>query len=413
MEENHIHIPNGWVSEELGNLIKERRKSSLKVSDAENFGEYPFFTSGETVLQHTSKQLDGKNLFLATGGVANIKYYEGEASYSTDTYTITTKEEISTEYLYYDLLNIIDYINANYFQGSGLKHLQKKDLKKHQILFPEDEFEQTQIATILSKVDEALSQTQQLIAKYTRIKTGLMQDLLTKGIDEKGNIRSEETHEFKDSLLGRIPKEWECKMLGDIFDLKTGITPLRSNPLFFAQEGYNWVKTLDLNEEELFISEEKITAFALDKTAIKLRPIGTVLIAMYGGWQQIGRTSILKSEATTNQAITALVNSRIEVYSEFLQLFLQQNRWRWKQYAVSTRKDPNITKNDIAKFYFLYPKDIIEQKLVAYKILRAKELATEYSKQLSKLQALKTGLMQDLLSGKVRVNHLIKKTVGV
>ena len=413
MEENQVHIPEGWILEDLGNLIKEKRKSSLKVSDAANFGELPFFTSGESVLQHTNKQLDGKNIFLATGGVANIKYYQGDAAYSTDTYAITTKDEIDTEYLYFDLQNILYYINANYFQGSGLKHLQKKDFKKHQILFPKSKTEQTQIATILSKVDEAITKTEQLIAKYTRIKTGLMQDLLTKGIDENGNIRSEETHEFKDSALGRIPKEWECEMLGDIFDLRTGITPLRANSLFFAHEGYNWIKTLDLNEGYLFESEEKITDYALNKTAIKLRPTGTILIAMYGGWQQIGRTSILKTEAATNQALTALINPKIKIDSDFLQLFLQQNRWRWKQYAVSTRKDPNITKNDIEKFYVLYPKNEAEQNIVASKILLAKGLAEEHSRNLSKLQSLKTGLMQDLLSGKVRVNHLIKETESV
>lgn len=300
-----------------------------------------------------------------------------------------------------------------FFAGGAQKNISPKQIESINYLIPNSKKEQTQIATILSKVDEAIAQTEQLIAKYTRIKTGLMQDLLTKGIDENGNIRSEETHEFKDSPLGRIPKEWECEMLGNIFDLKTGITPLRSNSLFFAHEGYNWVKTLDLNEDDLFESEEKITEYALNKTAIQLRPVGTILIAMYGGWQQIGRTSILKSEAATNQAITALINPKVKMYSEFLQLFLQQNRWRWKQFAVSTRKDPNITKNDIAKFYVLYPKVINEQKLVADKILTAKKMAVQYSQNLSKLQSLKTGLMQDLLSGKVRVNHLIKETASV
>ena len=60
--------------------------------------------------------------------------------------------------------------------------------------------EQTKIAEILSTVDRAIEQTEALIAKQQRIKTGLMQDLLTRGIDEHGNLRSEQTHEFKDSL---------------------------------------------------------------------------------------------------------------------------------------------------------------------------------------------------------------------
>ena len=74
--------------------------------------------------------------------------------------------------------------------------------------------EQTKIAEILSTVDRAIEQTEALIAKQQRIKTGLMQDLLTRGIDEHGNLRSEETHEFKDSPLGRIPVEWGVKELG-------------------------------------------------------------------------------------------------------------------------------------------------------------------------------------------------------
>jgi type I restriction enzyme, S subunit len=76
--------------------------------------------------------------------------------------------------------------------------------------------EQTKIAEVLSTVDRAIEQTEALIAKQQRIKTGLMQDLLTRGIDEHGNLRSEETHDFKDTPLGRIPVEWEVKSLDQL-----------------------------------------------------------------------------------------------------------------------------------------------------------------------------------------------------
>ena len=82
--------------------------------------------------------------------------------------------------------------------------------------------EQTQIAAILSTIDRAIEQTEAIIAKQQRIKTGLMQDLLTKGIDEDGNVRSEETHAFKDSPLGRIPVEWEVETLSSVVDLQVG-----------------------------------------------------------------------------------------------------------------------------------------------------------------------------------------------
>lgn len=75
--------------------------------------------------------------------------------------------------------------------------------------------EQAKIAEILSTVDRAIEQMEALIAKQQRIKTGLMQDLLTRGIDEHGNLRSGKTHKFKDSPLGRIPVEWEVQSLAD------------------------------------------------------------------------------------------------------------------------------------------------------------------------------------------------------
>ena len=74
--------------------------------------------------------------------------------------------------------------------------------------------EQAKIAEVLSTVDRAIEETEALIAKQQRIKTGLMQDLLTRGIDEHGNLRSEQTHEFKDSPLGRIPVEWDAIAFG-------------------------------------------------------------------------------------------------------------------------------------------------------------------------------------------------------
>lgn len=99
-------------------------------------------------------------------------------------------------------------------QGSTRYNLSKSQLLKNVVLTIPTKPEQSTIATILTTIDQAIEKTAQLIAKYERIKTGLMQDLLTRGIDEQGNIRSEETHEFKDSPLGRIPKAWRIGTVG-------------------------------------------------------------------------------------------------------------------------------------------------------------------------------------------------------
>jgi type I restriction enzyme S subunit len=393
MEENQVNIPDGWVSDDLGSLIKERRKSPLKVSDAANFGEYPFFTSGEAVLQHTNKLLDGENIFLATGGVANIKYYEGDAAYSTDTYTITTNDDINTEYLYFDLLNILYYINANYFQGSGLKHLQKKDLKKHQILYPKSKKEQTQIASILSKVDEAIAQTEQLIAKYTRIKTGLMQDLLTKGIDEHGNIRSEETHEFKDSALGRIPKEWECETLGnnniELHNSKRKPISSKERANMIGDYPY-YGATGIIDILNVYRVDGEFVLFGEDGDHFLKWVYQEQTILTNGKFNVSNHAHIVKG---TSKCSTKWIHYFF-CHRDITYYLTRQGAGRFK-----------LNKTSLLSLPILLPKSQQEQKSIIERIEKVNEYADDLKYKLSKLQSLKTGLMQDLLSGKVRVKN--------
>ena len=427
MEEN-INIPDGWHLKQVVEFASKMQSGGTPKSDNLEYynGEIPFvaiddLSKSNKYISKTQKKITNKGLvnssawlvpkysllysIYATLGVPRINLIE-VATNQAILNIIPNKKIISLEFLYYLLLEKRNTI-LSHSAHTTQSNLNAKVVKELEFVFPKSTIEQDKIAEILSKVDKAISETEIIIAKYNQIKTGLMQDLLTKGIDEKGNIRSEETHEFKDSPLGRIPKEWDFLPIANIYDLKSGITPLRSNKKYFSREGHNWVKTLDLNEDYLFETEEKVSDYALNNTSLKLMPVNSILIAMYGGWEQIGRTAILKKEAGTNQAITCLSNPKIEINSDFVQLLLQYYRFKWKQFAVSTRKDPNITKTDIENFILTFPKDIKEQNSIADKINSIKENISLNEVELNKLKSIKTGLMQDLLSGKKRVTHLI------
>lgn len=292
--------------------------------------------------------------------------------------------------------------------GSAINNLKNSTIESFEFLVPKSLQEQATIATILNTTDQVIEKTEQLISKYERIKTGLMQDLMTRGIDDQGNIRGEETHEFKDSELGRIPVEWEVYNLGKLFELKSGSTPHRkAYKKYFLNGNINWAKTLDLNEEYIFYTDEKITITAIQETSCALLPEKTVLIAMYGGWEQIGRTAILEIPSTTNQAITALISPKKEISPEFVQFCLQNLRHKWKKFAVSTRKDPNITKTDISNFLIPYP-SLKEQLIIVQKIQEVNKKLSCEKLLLKKYKSNKKGLMQDLLTGKVRVDSLLK-----
>ena len=268
MEGNNIIIPDGWSKIPIGECVIEKKKSPINVEDANEYGQYPFFTSGESVLRYDDKLVDGENLYIADGGTADVKYYNGGSAYSNHTYVLGCKNDYCTKFIYYVLLYLTDYIDKNYFQGTGLKNLQKKDFKRHEIIVPKSKDEQQRIADALTKIDDAMERTQQLIDKYELVKCGLMQDLLTYGIDKDGNIRNEKTHKFKDSPIGRIPQEWECVTFKDVAGNITDY--IKTGPFGSSLKGEHWretgvpVITIGalgeedfINENLLFISEEK------------------------------------------------------------------------------------------------------------------------------------------------------------
>ncbi|NQM51225.1 restriction endonuclease subunit S [Streptococcus suis] len=145
---------------------------------------------------------------------------------------------------------------------------------------------------------------------------------------------------------------WDLRKLGEIFQVSSGQTPSRQDEENFSSPDVPWVKTLDLTNSAILESEEFISNKASQK--LKLFPNGTVLIAMYGGLNQIGRTGLLTFPSTINQAISALPPSD-EILPYYLIYHLNSKIGVWRSLAASSRKDPNITKTDVENFKISFP----------------------------------------------------------
>lgn len=123
----------------LSDILVENEKSRVQVGEVKGSdGKYPFFTSGESILRWKDSIVDGRNCFLNTGGNADVKFYVGDAAYSTDTWCISAKQNLA-DYLYLLLYSIKPELNKKFFQGTGLKHLQKPLLKDRSIYIPDED----------------------------------------------------------------------------------------------------------------------------------------------------------------------------------------------------------------------------------------------------------------------------------
>lgn len=200
-----------------------------------------------------------------------------------------------------------------------------------------------------------------------------------------------------------LPKGWSYSKLGEIGTVKSGGTPERSqHQRYFVDGKWPWVKTMDLTNGEILTTDETITDLALSESACKLFPADTLLIAMYGGFNQIGRTGLLTQKSAVNQAISAVELDPNIAYPYYVLYWLNGNVKTWKSFAASSRKDPNITRSDVCGFPIVLP-PIPEQRRIA-KILATWDQAIATTERLlvnsrKQKQALMNFLMKPMKPG--------------
>ncbi|WP_420983169.1 restriction endonuclease subunit S [Campylobacter coli] len=338
----------------LGDIIIDNLKSKIKVKEAkENItGKYPFFTSGTNIYRYDEYLIEGKNIFLSTGGNAIVQFYNGKSSYSTDTYALKSNNEnyIDTYFLYILLKQLENFINCFLFKGSGLKHLQKTELKSLKIPLPPLEI-QKQIVAECEKIEEQHNTLSLSIKEYQKLikamlqKCGIIEDnqeyelnsilenlqkleskldfnLLFSFIDDFTNARQEDLKKIKEfvknikAILGTFstpPKQgWNKEKLNEIVSIQSGGTPDRKIKEYW-NGNINWVKSEVCQNCYVYDYQvkEKITELGLQKSSAKLLKKETTLIALVGA--TIGKIGFLTFESATNQNITGLYPKNLKI----------------------------------------------------------------------------------------------------
>lgn len=279
-------------------------------------------------------------------------------------------------------------------------------LRALQITFP-DTPEQQQIGIVLSKLDRAIEKTKALISKQQRIKTGLVQDFLTKGIDEHGNIRTEATHAFKDSPLGRIPVEWDIRSCAELctsivvgivirptqYYKDAGVPVLRS-----ANVRENQVTTEDL----VFMSEEDNRI--LKKSQVREGDLVTVRTGYPG------TTAVVPQELNGANCVDILI-SRPDVKrirSHYLAMWINSDFG--KKQVLEGQGGLAQQHFNVGQMRMLLVKTppTNEQEQIESILLAHRENDGRLYEQLEKLRRHKVGLMHDLLTGKRRITPLLE-----
>lgn len=280
--------------------------------------------------------------------------------------------------------------------ATGIKvySVSKTELKK--ILLPKPpKPEQTAIASILSKVDEAIEATQNSIKAAEKLKKALMQNLLTGKLKPDGTWRTEDEY-YMDEKFGKVPVGWEITKIKKIVKLKNGKGNTTSN-----------LKEKPIDDYEIPVyGGNGITGYY----NIPLLSESTLIIGRVG--EYCG--NVFKTPKLSWVTDNAMLVDKFLIEDYSLDFFKYKfSTLNFKNFSDSTGQ-PKITQGGIGAIYLIYPKLKNDQVDIAIKISKVNNISVNKQSKIQALHRLKKSLMQNLLTGKIRVdvakiNELLKE----
>lgn len=405
-----------WLTEPLNQLAAFQKGRKVETSEHPRAGFEPYL--GASAISGVIEEYGDARFGVMASNNDVLMLWDGERSglvgkaqkgvISSTVSRLTPKGDVDGSFLYYALDAKFDWIQGRR-TGTGVPHVPKDLGRILLISYPKDKNEQNDITEILSTLDDQIKRTETLIAKYQQIKAGLMQDLFTRGMTADGRLRPERKHApnlYKESALGWIPKEWDTKLIQEIGKVKGGKrlpagTPFASSPTPFPYLRVTdmvdgWIDDSALEYIDTF-TEKLISSYKIFQNDIYVTIAGTL--------GQFGRIPVHLngSQLTENAARIAEVNLA-ETNLDFLCSVLRSDFLNDQKFAAMGigAGVPKLALYQIERLRVPYPKPS-EQAAIQKPLTVIQNAIKENRSVLKKLRDKKKGLMQDLLTGRVRV----------
>lgn len=346
---------------------------------------YNSLTQGKVVLNDILLVKDG----ATTGKIAfTDKLRYKNVAVNEHVFIIRSKEEIINKFLFYTLSTKRGQAQIRKNFHGIIGGIGRDDIREIEILLPPLP-EQRAIAQILSTVDDAIAKVDLAIAKSERLKKGLMQQLLTKGIGHK---------KFKKTEIGEVPEGWEVQSFGNLItEYIGGGTPSTSKPEYWNGH-IPWMTSAFILDRYVRAGQKYITEEGLENSATHLIKKNNLIIATRVG---IGKSAINLVDVAISQDLTGVIIDKQRAEPEFIYWFLKANVNKLKSLAQgSTIK--GILKEDLGKLKLGLP-NLEEQKKIVQILASIENKVSNEKSRKQKLERIKKGLMDDLLIGRRRL----------
>lgn len=271
---------------------------------------------------------DGDFLMSLTGNVGRVaiidaSFLPAALNQRVACLRIKSEDSVRKEYIFYFCLQkqfVSDCIKSA--KGSAQLNMSTEWLKEYPIPLPplaEQQRIVDRIESLFAKLDEAKEKAQAVVDSFETRKAAILHKAFT----------GELTKKWRKSANTR----WVYKKIKDCCKLGSGGTPSRKVPDFYKGD-IPWIKTGEIEWNDIYDTEEKITQSAIDNSSARCYKPGVVLVAMYGMGVTRGKASILRVQAATNQAVCVLEPQSALLYNRYLLYYFMRNYWDIREKAV-------------------------------------------------------------------------------
>ena len=377
-------LPNDWDVDILEHHLKIQT-GSRNTEDKQENGKYPFFVRSSKIEHIDTYHYDCEAILTAGDGVGTGKvfhYINGKFDAHQRVFILTEFEGIKGKYFYYYFRENFLKEVSKYTAKSSVDSVRRDMIAKMAVPIPKIE-EQVAIAETLSDVDSLISSLQKLIEKKKAIKQGAMQELLT------GKKR-----------LPGFNGEWKKECLGDISDIKDGTHGTfqrvdRGYPLLSAKNVYN--NHLDITENESLISSEDYYSIIANGFPRK----GDILLSCVG---TIGRCCIYSGiPKVAFQRSVAFIRVKGCETHYILQYMQSENTSKQLLNSANASAQAGVYLGAISDIEVYMPCCVKEQQAIAQVLSDMDSEIEHLEKKLSKYQQIRQGMMQELLTGRIRL----------
>jgi type I restriction enzyme S subunit len=429
-------IPDGWSFEPLGEYVSDSvagewgkealgNEDDIPVLRATNFSQSGIIDYRKLAIRNIEEKkrikkslVKGDILVEKSGGsptqpVGRVIYFDNDKPflYSNFTQKLSPKDNVDSKFLFYKLY--FEYQKGVVLkfqqQTTGIINFQLAEYLLFKSAFPPLP-EQQKIAAILTSVDDVIEKTQAQIDKLKDLKTGMMQELLTHGVGVDGKPHTE----FKDSPVGRIPKGWDVKNVSELQDPEkyscvggpfgsdltskdyvenAGVPVIRGGNLHLSFEKFR-------DNNFVFVSEEKANSLVRN-----MAYPGELIFTQRGTMGQVGlipKVSKFSRYVVSQSQMKLKINESLARREYLYQYFLSDVFKRQLDLETIATGLPHINLGILKSFNIPLP-SLEEQNKIEQLLLSIDHRCLLQIHKKQKYISLKKALMQDLLTGKVRV----------